>query len=62
MFLSIYSIHLSFPTFNIKMIDFCTLRIVTSTLSNFLKYFCESQKNIFKFSYGFLDVLVGCKF
>ena len=31
-----YSIHPSFPTFNIKMIAFCTLQSVTSTLSKAL--------------------------
>ena len=43
-FLSIYSVHISFPTFNIKMIEFCTLKIVSSTISKTLlgiskKYF-----------------------
>ena len=35
-FLSIYSIRLSFSTFNIKMIEFRTLKTVTSTLSKSL--------------------------
>ena len=34
--LSIYSIHPSFPNSNIKMIEFCALKIVTSTLSKAL--------------------------
>ena len=38
-FLFIYSIHLSFPTFNIIMIKFCTLKIVTSTLSKALSFY-----------------------
>ena len=38
-FLFIYSIHLIFPTFNIIMIKFCTLKIVTSTLSKALSFY-----------------------
>ena len=33
LFIYEYSIRSSFPTFNRKMIEFCTLKIVTSTLS-----------------------------
>ena len=32
-FLSMYSIHSSFPTSDIKMSEFCTFNIVTLTLS-----------------------------
>ena len=33
---SLYYVHPNFPTFNMKMIEFCTLQIVTSTLSKAL--------------------------
>ena len=42
--LSICSIHPSFPNFNIKMMKFCVLKIVTSTLSKALLWI---SKNIF---------------
>ena len=41
MSLSIYSINPGSPTFSVKMIEFCTLQIATTTL----KHFHESQKN-----------------
>ena len=46
MSLSIYSINPGSPTFSVKMIEFCTLQIATTTL----KHFHESQKK--KFSYN----------
>ena len=61
MSVSVYSIHPSFPTFNIKMIRFCTFQTVTSILSKALSWI--SKKNILQVSYNvFKDVVAGCKF
>ena len=45
-FLSMYSIHSSFPTFDIKMSEFCTFNIVTLTLSKGLLWISKKYFSI----------------
>ena len=60
MSLSMYSIHPSFPTFNIEIIEFFTLQIVMLTMSETFSWNLKKKEKIN--SYFFLDVLAGCKF
>ena len=65
MSLSMYSIHPSFPTFNIEIIEFFTLQIVMLTMSETFSWNLKKKKKKKKKkinSYLFLDVLAGCKF
>ena len=65
MSLSMYSIHPSFPTFNIEIIEFFTLQIVMLTMSETFSWNLKKKKKKNKEkinSYFFLDVLAGCKF
>ena len=64
MSLSMYSIHPSFPTFNIEIIEFFTLQIVMLTMSETFSWNLKKKKEKKEKinSYFFLDVLAGCKF
>ena len=64
MSLSMYSIHPSFPTFNIEIIEFFTLQIVMLTMSETFSWNLKKKKKKKEkiSSYFFLDLLAGCKF
>ena len=66
MSLSMYSIHSSFPTFNIEIIEFFTLQIVMLTISETFSWISKKKKKKKEKekinSYFFLDVLAGCKY